>query len=311
MEMKLRPLSQIRAATFPALLIGCCLASLPVAAQECEVKLGVTGPMTGGGAAYGLSEKGATDFAAALANADGGLQMGNHKCKVTVVAVDAMGTVSGGAAAANTLAADGVHAVNGPINSTEVAGFRPPAKRNGIVFFTATFKADALSPEFPLGFHALQAPPSWGALVVKAIKDHFNAKTAVVVGTNDQSGADAGGAAAAAYNAGGVKATTEFYQRGTTNFAPVALRLVSMNPDIVEVGPMPPGDAALLGKQLLEAGYAGAIGKMGAGVEPMIKEMGGIGKLKNFYWFDHTPNSRSRRAEDESGLRTRDEDRRT
>lgn len=272
-----------------ALCAGLGSVSLPAFADDCEVKLGVVGPMTGGGAAWGLSEKAATEFEAAWTNSHGGLQVGDRKCKVSVVSVDTQSTVAGGAAASNTLASQNIFAINGPIPSTEVAGFRPVAKRNGQVWFTPTFKVDAIGPDFPNGFHKVQTPPVWGPLVVKGIKERFNVKSAVVVGPNDQGGTDAGDAVVKIFKDGGVTASTEWYQRGTTNFAPLALRIAGMNVDAVDVGPMPPGEAGLLSKQLIEAGYTGAIGKLGAGAEPIIKDVGGIENLKKFYWFDHIP----------------------
>src|SRR5205823_894616 len=161
-------------------------------AQDCEIKLGVAGPMTGGGSSWGLSEKAAVEFEAAYTNANGGLQVGDRKCKVAVVSVDAQSTAAGGAAASNYLASQGV--------------------------------------------------------------------PAVIVGPNDQGSTDPGNAVAKVYNETGVKASTEWYQRGTTNFAPIVVRLMGMNPDTVELAGMPPGEASILVKQMREAGYEGAFG---------------------------------------------------
>lgn len=69
----------------PALLISGASTSQ---AQDCEVKIGVAGPMSGGAAAFGLNEKLGADFQAAMANANGGLQVGDKKCTVTVVGFD-------------------------------------------------------------------------------------------------------------------------------------------------------------------------------------------------------------------------------
>src|SRR5258708_1455941 len=118
------------------MVVASCLASLQASAQECEVKLGVTGPMPGGGASWGLSEKAATEFEVAWPNANGGLQVGNRKCKVSVISFDSQSTAAGGAAAANYLASQGAHAVVGPVISPEITGFKPVAKRNGLVNFT-------------------------------------------------------------------------------------------------------------------------------------------------------------------------------
>jgi branched-chain amino acid transport system substrate-binding protein len=273
----------------PALLIGSCLAISAAEAQECEVKLGVAGPMSGGGASWGLTQKAGTEFEAAWTNSQGGLQVGSRKCKVSVVSFDSQGTASGGAATSNSFASQNVHAVVGPIVAPEMSGFKPVAKRNGQVNFSPSFAADVISPDFPLAFHQVQAPAVWGPLTVKAVKEHFNIKSAVVVGPNDQGGTDPGKALAKLYNDSGIQTSTEWYQRGTTNFAPIVARLMSMKADAVEFGPMPPGEAGILAKQLLEAGYPGAFGKLGSGGDAMLKNSGGAEKQNAFYWFEHVP----------------------
>src|SRR5438105_9558072 len=190
MKMVFMRWSNIRTAALPALLIGSWLVSLPAAAQECEVKIGAAGPMTGGGASWGLAVRAGTEFEAALVNANGGLPMGNRKCKVSVVSVDSQSTAAGGAAAANYLASQGVFAVDGPIVGPEATGFKPVSKRHGQVNFTTTFAKDAISPEYPLVFHSVQAPPAWGTSVIKAAKARFGFNTVVLIGPHDQGGTD-------------------------------------------------------------------------------------------------------------------------
>ena len=77
------------------------LAAKEGAAQECQVRIGVAGPMSGGAAAFGINTKLGADFQAALINEAGGLQMGDKKCKVAILGYDSMYTSAGGAAAAN------------------------------------------------------------------------------------------------------------------------------------------------------------------------------------------------------------------
>ena len=278
-----------RAAAVPVLLIASCLAGLPAAAQECEVKIGTVGPMTGGGASWGLTEKAGVEFEAAWTNANGGLQMGSRKCKVTVVAVDGQATAAGGAAASNYFASQKVFAINGPIVGPENTGFKPVAKRNGQVTFTTTFALDAIGPDFPLAFHKVQGPFAWGPIVVKAAKERYKFKSAVLLAPNDQGGTDTAKPLQKFYNDAGVTTTVEYYQRGTTNFAPIATRIMSANADALDFTGMPPGEAGILAKQLLEAGFTGVFGRLGAGGDVIIKNSGGIESHKSFYWFDHVP----------------------
>jgi len=257
-------------------------------AQGCEVAIGVAGPMSGGAAAFGLNEKLGTEFQAALANETGGLQVGDTKCKVKVLSYDSAYTSAGGAAAANYFASEGVHAVLGPVGAPEVEGFKSVAKRNGIVSFNMTYAKDAMSPDYPLVFHQLQAPPTWGPILIKRALDLFHFKTVVLVGPNDQGGTDGTKALAQLYKQQGVSTTEEYYQRGTTNFAAVATRIMNENPDLVELGTTPPGDQSLLVKQLLEAGYQGTFGSLGGGGEKVLLEgaSGDPKNLRNAFWLN-------------------------
>ncbi|HSV82984.1 MAG TPA: ABC transporter substrate-binding protein [Ramlibacter sp.] len=276
-------------ALLPVLVIST-LASLPAAAQNCEAKLGAIGPMSGGAAAWGLAAKAGAEFAAALANEDGGLQMGNRKCRVKVVTYDAQYTAAGGAAASNFLASENVKVTLGPVGSPETTGFRPVAKRHGQINFSSSYMAGVIGPEFPLSFHALQSPVTWGPLLVKAAADQFKFKSVMVVGANDQGGTDGSKQLIKLYGEAGIKGTEEYYQRGTTNFGPIAARIINAKPEAVDLATMPPQDTTVLVKALMDAGYNGVIGALGgAGAPPVLQGAGGPEKLKGFYWLEVSP----------------------
>lgn len=262
----------------------------PASAQECEVKIGMAGALTGAASAWGLAMKGATEFVATKYNDAGGLPVGGKKCKVKVVAVDAQCNASGGAAASNYLAGENVKILIGPICSPETTGFQPVSKRHGQIFFNSSYKSDSIGPEWPLGFHMHQGPKVFGPALIKAGKDIFGFKSVVIVGPNDQGGTDSGNQSAAIYRELGVKAETEWYQRGMTNFGPIAARVIAQNPDIVEFGGMPPPDVTNLTRQLTEAGYKGLFGGMGGiGMEPVTQGAGGPDKVKGYFWLELMP----------------------
>jgi branched-chain amino acid transport system substrate-binding protein len=274
----------------PAAAMWVALLPASASAQECEVKLGMAGALTGGASAWGLAMKSGAEFAAALANEAGGLQMGNRKCKVRVVSVDAQCTAAGGAAASNYLAGENIKILIGPICSPETTGFQPVSKRHGQIFFNSSYKADSIGPEWPLGFHMHQGPKVFGPKLVSEAKDRFKFKSATVMGPNDQGGTDAGNQSAAIYKDLGVQTTVEWYQRGTTNFGPLAARLMAQNPDVVELAAMPPPDVTNLVRQLTEAGYEGIYGGMGGiGMDPVVQGAGGIDKIKGYFWLELMP----------------------
>lgn len=264
--------------------------AMPVMAQECQVKIGAVGPLSGAAAAWGLAAKSGAEFAAAIANKEGGIQVGEKKCTVKVVSFDSQYTAAGGAAAANYLESEGVHGAIGPVGSPETTGFRPVAARSGIVNFSPSYMRDVITPEFPLAFHALQAPVTWGPLLIEKAQKQFGFETVMIVAPNDQGGTDAGAVLDKMYEGVGVKSSEEYYQRGTTDFSPIATRIMREDPDAIEISTVPPGDAAILIKQLLEAGYEGAIGSLGGGgLAPILEGAGGIENLTNVYWLEVSP----------------------
>lgn len=259
-------------------------------AAECEVKIGTMGPLSGAAAAWGIAMRSGVEFAAAEANKNGGLPVGSDKCKVTVLSYDSKYTAQGAAAGANYFASENVKFIIGPVGSPEATGAKPVAERNGQITFNSSYAKDAIGPQWPLAFHQLTGPSTWAAPLVKAAKEKFNIKSVVVVAPNDQGGTDIASVNAEAYKAHGIKATEEYYQRGTSNFAPIITRILLAKPDAVDTASSPPADGATMVKQLREAGFTGPIGRLGGpGTQEIIRVVGGTEVLKNSYWLEIVP----------------------
>ncbi len=257
-------------------------------AQDCTVKVGAMGPMSGGAAQWGLAMAGAAELAAAEVNAAGGVTINGKKCKIAVVSYDSKYTADGAAAGANALASEGIKIIIGPVGSPEATGIKPVAARNEQLSWNAAYAKNALDPKYPLVFHVAPGPASWSDAMVKHALKHFpQIKSVALVAPNDQGGTDIASVDAVAYRNNGVKATEEYYQRGTTNFAPIITRLLATNPDAVDTASSPPGDAGVIVKQLRLAGFKGPIGRLGGpGTEEILRVSGGIDVLKDFYWFE-------------------------
>lgn len=256
-------------------------------ATACEVKIGAVGPLSGAAAQWGQAIKGAADFVAAEANKAGGLQVGKEKCQVSVLAVDSKYTAEGSAAAANNLVSQGVKFVIGPIGSPEVTGMKPIATRNGLLMMSNSYAKNAIGPQWPTVFHLGPGPSAWADPIIKVAKAKFNLKSVLLIAPNDQAGTDVASVNAQEYEKNGIKAQQEYYQRGTTNFAPVVTRIMMAKPDAVDTASSPPGDAGILVKQLRQAGFTGAIGRLGGpGTEEITRTAGGLDVLGDFYWYE-------------------------
>jgi branched-chain amino acid transport system substrate-binding protein len=272
----------------------CALPALPFTAaafaQNCEMKLGAMGPMSGGAAQWGLAMNSAAELAAAEVNQEGGVKIGGKLCKVTVVPYDSKYTADGAAAGSNALAAQDIHLIIGPVGSPEATGIKPVAARNEQVAWNAAYAKNSLEPKFPLMFHIAPGPGAWADAVIKRAMKDFPMRSVALIAPNDQGGTDIASVDAAAYKANGVTTTEEYYQRGTTNFAPIVTRILAAKPDVVDTASSPPGDAGVIIKQLRLAGFTGAIGRLGGpGTDEIIRVSGGLDVLKDFYWFETIP----------------------
>lgn len=264
------------------------MASLPLtAAAECELKLGMIGVMSGPAAQWGMAIRGAAEFVAAEANQTGGLQVGAEKCKVSVTAIDSKYTAEGAAAAGNNMVSQGVKFIIGPVGSPEMTGLKPIATRNNLLVMGNGYAKDAIGPQWPLVFHNGPGPSGWAEPIVRVAKAKFGMKKVVLIAPNDQGGTDIASVDAVAYKKNGVEAIEEYYQRGTTNFAPIITRVLNARPDAVDTASSPPGDAGVIIKQLRQSGFEGPIGRLGGpGMTEIVRVAGGLDVVKNFYWYE-------------------------
>jgi branched-chain amino acid transport system substrate-binding protein len=254
------------------------------------LKIGALGPLSGGAAAWGTALRSGAEFAAAEANRAGGVQIGADKCRVTVVPYDSKYSAEAAAAGAKSFAGQGIKFIIGPVGSPEVTGVRPVAARNQQITFGTAYAKDALSPQFPLHFQQLPGPRQWAPPLAQLAKETFSIKSIVVVAPNDQGGTDIASVDAEAYRGVGMTAAEEYYQRGTTNFAPIVTRILNAKPDAVDTASSPPGDAATMVKQLRQAGFQGPIGRLGGpGTQEIVRVVGGLEVLKDFYWLEIIP----------------------
>lgn len=286
-------LSGIRkSATLLALLAATCLTGPGAFAQECTVKMGAANPYSGPASAWGLARKSGAELVIGLTNEAGGLQMGNRKCKVVLLAYDSLMTPAGGAAAANYFASESVGASIGPTGSPEHTAFKTAVttKRLKIMHSTPAFANDALGPDFPLVFHDVQNAYAWGEPLAKEGLKRFKFTHVVNIGPNDQAGTDMSKASGSVYRKLGLRVSEEYYQRGTTNFAPLVQRIMNLGADAVEIAPLPPGDLMTMTRQLLAAGFKGVFASLGgAGPSALIQGAGGEQNIKAYFWIEFVP----------------------
>lgn len=262
-------------------------ASLSDTASACELKIGAPAVLSGPAAQWGIALRGALEFVAKETMEERRLVIDGKDCKVSVVAIDSKYTAEGAAAAMNQFAAQGIKVIVGPVGSPEVTGMKPVAVRNRMVAMVNSFAKDSIGPQWPNVFHIGPGPSGWAGPIIDEALKRFKFSSVAIVAPNDQGGTDIASVNAQIFKEKGIKTAEEYYQRGTTNFAPIVTRLLSSNPEAVDLASSPAGDAGIIVKQLRQAGFQGPIFRLGGpGFEEIARVAGGVEVLKDFIWYE-------------------------
>lgn len=255
---------------------------------ECSVTLGVIGPMTGPAAGFGQAIKDAAEYAVAEANEEG-FTVGGEDCTLRTKTLDSEYSSAGGATAANTLAADGVNFVMGPVASIELDGVKPIADRNEMLLMTTAFGAKDLGPEYPLIFHVFPGPFVWSGPVIEAAQEFYDFERVTVVGPNDASGLPTVEINDDRFTQAGAEVATETYERGTTDFTSLVQRIADSGPDVVDLAGTPAGDAGIIVKELRQGGYDGQFARLGGeSTAEIARVAGGLDVLGDFWFYSPT-----------------------
>jgi branched-chain amino acid transport system substrate-binding protein len=223
-------------------------------------KIGLMGPMSGAGAAWGISMQRGVSMAIEDINKAGGLKVGNDVYRMEFVAGDTKYTGSVAVSeSARLVFEQGIKHVIGPIGSSPTIAISPSLNENKILLFHNSFTPAALGPQFPYNFRALcSTTHEFAPILWRYVKEKYGVKTMVAVGQNDATGkADIDDDIQACKELGIKVLKTELFDLATTDFMPLMTKVVSMNPDAVEIGSAATGYTAQMAKALHELGYKG------------------------------------------------------
>lgn len=168
---------------------------------------------------------------------------------------------------------DAVKYVAGSIGTAPVRALQSLTERRNVLMFTAAWGTSIKGPKFPLTFSQMNsvneiAEPMIGYIM----KQHPDIKTVVLLNPNDATGQDTEKVAKAAWEKHGVKVlSSDWYERGTSEFQPIAAKLNSLKPDAVDLASTPPADAGLVFKELSAMGWDGVkVVEVGTGADGLL-----------------------------------------
>lgn len=265
-------------------LIGLCfvfftvvlLAVHPVQAEEI-IKIGLTVPLSGSGAVWGQGTEFMLKQAAQEVKEAGGVKVKGKIYNFEAVAYDNKYTAAEGTKVAQTLInRDGVKFIGG-VGTAPTLAAQSLTERAGLLCFPTSWGKKMKGPEAPMSFFLQNSPREIYPGMVKFLRQTFpEAKTMVLLNPNDATGRDVEEISRPMYEKAGFKVlTSDFYERGTTEFQPIANRLASFKPDIVDLEVTTPPDAGMVFKHLDVLGFNGVkVSSAGGSVKGLVSTGG-------------------------------------
>jgi len=237
-----------------------CFPSFSFPASEKVVKMGAIFPLSGRGATWGLAAQKAITVKQKEVNGRGGLSVGGEKYKIEIIWEDDKYNAAAGRMAAEKLVnRDKVKFIHGSQSSAVILAVQPITEPNKILFLVNSYAKEVLAPDKPYTFRmvltsneVLQGMYPW------MTKTYPRLKNVAFVEPNDASGwsIEKDCKRIAEQNQFQV-VFSQFYERGTSDFYPLLNKLIVQKPDFIDFTGAPPGDQALIVKQVRELGYKG------------------------------------------------------
>jgi branched-chain amino acid transport system substrate-binding protein len=250
------------------------------AQQTEELKLGAIGALSGGGTAWGQGLVRGVTIAADEVNAAGGLTVGGKTYHLTVIPYDDQYNAAQAKTAAERLVNDDkVKFMFGPVGSPGGLSTVPVTQPAKVIQFIDGYATKILDNEWKNDSYVFRTGLSsteFSAPIVSWIKKQFpNVRKIGIIAPNDAVGQQAISALVDQYKSQGFEVWTDFYERGSKEFTPVLLRMVTQGVDLFDLNANPPGEAGLLIKQAKEVGYTGQILQAGgSGVSEIVEAIG-------------------------------------
>lgn len=253
------------------------IASVLLAAGLCNaqtIKLGLSVPLSGSGATWGKGSEWLCNKAAEEIKAQGGVKVKGQVHNFECVGYDNKYNAAEGTKVAQALVnRDGVKFVSGSIGVAPARALQSLTERRNVLLFTAAWGNSMKGPKFPLTFSQMNSPNEISEPLITHVKKlHPNVKTVAILNPNDATGQETEKVAKAAWEKNGTKVlVSDWYERGTTEFQPVAAKLNSLKPDLVDLASTPPADAGLIFKELKALGWNGVkVVEVGTGADGLL-----------------------------------------
>ncbi|MDX2358966.1 ABC transporter substrate-binding protein [Dietzia sp. PP-33] len=259
--------STMKRLTIPALITGL---MLPLAAcgegsgsgegGDGTVVFGISAPLTGDAAGWGNAAKWLAEKAADEINETGGVETDDGNLEIEIAIQDNEYTAAGGARAAQTLLnSNNVDMISFSVGTAPVQALQSMTERAEVPMMTSAWGKDLKGPDFPYTFTVINTPFEVLQPLAEYVLDAEGGfDTIALLGINDATGIQSEQVSQDVWAGLDVEViSSDFYEHGTTEFAPIATKLLNGNPGAIDLTTVTPGPAGLLLRALADQGWDG------------------------------------------------------
>jgi len=241
-----------------AFLLSICTSVLAV---NPVLDIGFVGVTSGPAASWGISNQRSMEAGASLINDAGGVKIGDTTYDINIVSFDDQKDPKRAIAGMEKMAQQGIHYVVGPNVDDGAAAVRPVAEQQNIMYFPYAFPKSLYTKPASNAILGMVANYQSGPAIYKYLKDNKGVKTVAFIAANesDPLSQREGGVAAAELLGLNVVSKTVTYQVDTTDFMPVIMPIVRLQPDLLVLSGVAPANAPQLIRSARELGFKGLI----------------------------------------------------
>lgn len=237
------------------------------------VKIGISAALSGSGAVWGKGMDWMCRKAAQEIKDTGGVAIKGVTYNFECITYDNKYSAAEATKVAQTLLnRDQVKYIH-VLGTAPVLATQALTERQGAMLFMNSWGLSSKGPKFPLSFSAVNSPIEIMPVMVQYMKKTYpGARTIALLNANDASGRESASISGPLWERAGFKVvSSDFYERGTTEFQPIASRLVAQKVDVIDLASVAPADAGLLFKELDVRGFKGVkISDTGTGVDGTV-----------------------------------------
>ncbi|MGA9013752.1 MAG: ABC transporter substrate-binding protein, partial [Acetobacteraceae bacterium] len=243
-------------------------------ADDDVIRFGITAPMSGAAASWGIGADWVGQQAVKWINEHGGITAGGKTYKVALTTYEnGYNSADGGKAAQAMLNRDHVRFIIQGIGTAPVKALQSLSERVGALMMQDAWGKSVKGPQAPLTFTCANTPfELFGPLFDLVKRQHPEAKTVAMLNPNDATGQEVEVEAVKQYKARGYTIVlSAWYERGTTEFQPIATKLAQTHADVMDLSGAPPADAGSVYKELAVQGWKGVkISSSGTGSDALV-----------------------------------------